>query len=607
MSESQFTKAGFLKAYALPALLLLVIPLLGFWFSGHAIGRYDGQVRENTLAALAKNPKLGTEEKQQRAEWYSTHPASVSCRAEPTAAMEKLCAAYAPFFWIRTASSLCLALGCAAFVLSLLLVALSFLSQRALYWSFAAGWNLLKVVSLGQVVGQGFIAVMLSYWMTALWFEKVSVKLILVVGALAALAAFLVVVAIFKRIDGTAGVDGVLLAEAQAPRFWSHVRGLCSALGTEPPAQIAVGIDDNFFVTENPIVIQGRRCTGRTLFVSLSLLKVLEKAEADAVLAHEMAHFSGEDTLFSKRMSPMLGRYQLYLAALYEGGVSRPVFYFMLFFWSLFQLSLSRLSRQREHRADGIAASTTSPLSVGRALVKVSAYSSYRGRIEKALFSENRQLDQLGISSRVSSGFASYVSSPALRDDLSGAAFPHPFDTHPLLAARLQSVAAPITPADYDRLLAEPIAEPWTVAIEGATQLEERLWAAYEKQFAEAHERSLPYRYLPSTPEERAVVEKYFPSVQVETKQRDASIAFTCEQLYYSAWAAPVRYVDITKAAVDSGVTGRKYLALTHGPGGAKEKIPLVDFDEASVLERFNRYYGRYKAAQQAVAAAPAR
>jgi hypothetical protein len=103
------------------------------------------------------------------------------------------------------------------------------------------------------------------------------------------------------------------------------------------------------------------------------------------------------------------------------------------------------------------------------------------------------------------------------------------------------------------------------------------------------------------------VVEKYFPSVQVETKQRDASIAFTCEQLYYSAWAAPVRYVDITKAAVDSGVTGRKYLALTHGPGGAKEKIPLVDFDEASVLERFNRYYGRYKAAQQAVAAAPAR
>ena len=75
-------------------------------------------------------------------------------------------------------------------------------------------------------------------------------------------------------------------------------------------------------------------------------MRVLQGAEADAVMAHEMAHFSGQDTLYSKKISPLLSRYGLYLQALYAGGISRPVYYYMLCFRGLFEISLRRLGRQ---------------------------------------------------------------------------------------------------------------------------------------------------------------------------------------------------------------------------------------------------------------------
>ena len=186
-------------------------------------------------------------------------------------------------------------------------------------------------------------------------------------------------------LDGKLEVEGELLTRAASPALWARVDGLCRKLGTRPCDNIIGGIDDNFFVTEHPVQLGDRVLRGRTLFVSLSLLKRLAKPEADAILAHEAAHFSGGDTEYSKKTSPMLARFQNYLQALHEGGLSRPVFSFMLLYWSLLQLGLSRSSREREFRADKLAAEATSPASMANALCKVAAYSSYRGRVEASL------------------------------------------------------------------------------------------------------------------------------------------------------------------------------------------------------------------------------
>ena len=136
-----------------------------------------------------------------------------------------------------------------------------------------------------------------------------------------------------------------MLTRAASPALWARVDGLCRRLGTAPATHIVGGVDDNFFVTEHPVHLGPHVLTGRTLFVSLSLLKRLDRGEADAVLAHEMAHFSGGDTEYSKRTSPLLARFRTYLGALHEGGLSWPVFNFMLLYWSLVQLALSASSR----------------------------------------------------------------------------------------------------------------------------------------------------------------------------------------------------------------------------------------------------------------------
>jgi Zn-dependent protease with chaperone function len=213
-------------------------------------------------------------------------------------------------------------------------------------------------------------------------------------------------------------VAGEPLEREKSPALWRRIDALSQRLGTQPPQQILGGIDNNFFVTEHPVHVEQRVFHGRSLFVSLSLLKRLSKQEADAILAHELAHFSGGDTEYSKRIAPLLSRYASYMALLYGSALSRPVFYFMLFYWSMLQLSLGRESRERELRADKIAADATSPASVGHALLKVAAYSCYRARVEQGLFERNRAHSDLDIAHGVAVGFVDYARGQRLTHDL---------------------------------------------------------------------------------------------------------------------------------------------------------------------------------------------
>lgn len=602
MKRPQFSRAGFVRAYALPVLFIVLIPAAGWWFSWYATSRYDERMLRSALASIDQNPALDARAKAEGRAFYSAMPFSTYCASEEPSrspGMTSECSMLRQFAWMRTLSIASLGIGLIAFVFASVCVLVSLTSQRSLHASFVAGWHLLKVAAILQAVSQGVIIVMLSFWTTVVWFDQYLPKLILAAGVLAGGAVWLIMKATFKRIELDGQVEGMVLAPEAAPAFWSHVRELCRTLGTDPPAHIIVGVDDNFFVTEHPMLVRGERLTGRTLFVSFSLLKVMEKGEADAVLAHEMAHFSGEDTLYSKRMSPALARYGEYLGALHQGVVSRPIFHFMLFFWALFQLSISRTSRQREFRADRIAAETTSAQHMGRALIKVAAYATYRRRIEHQLFSQDVKQESLGIAMRVAHGFGAYVSSPSLLGDISGSSFPHPFDSHPPLDARLTALRAPIVPSHYSRLLTEPITASWFNEIEGAEALEQQMWAAYEEQFAEAHEASLAWRYVPRTPEERAIVERHFPARPFATKRQDATVIFDFARIRFSGWQTAIGYEEIDSVKIRESF-GRKFLTLDLGKGRKKMELPLHRFpDAAMVVDTFQRYSARHANAQQ--------
>ena len=119
--------------------------------------------------------------------------------------------------------------------------------------------------------------VWLSFWLTAYFWHSYYIKLIAIAGIAAAAAVFYAVYTLFKKLPSDNEIEGELIAEADAPRLWERIRQLAGRVQTAPPDQIIAGIDTNFFVTEAPCEVRGQTLHGRTLFVSIPLLRVLDQ------------------------------------------------------------------------------------------------------------------------------------------------------------------------------------------------------------------------------------------------------------------------------------------------------------------------------------------
>ena len=606
--RSALSLPGFLRVYALPALWIFALPLLGWWFAGHATDRFDRDVLASIEGQISQNAKLGEEERQEALEFFRAVPASVACLnpAEELSgfrnSLGEACSDVRQFDWMRLLSLASVALGLVSAALALLCTLAAFVSRPLQYGGFVVGWNVLRVTGALQALAQGALAVWLSYWMTAVWFERYYPKLIVIVGVLAAFALFQVVRAIFRRPAMDFEVEAEVLEEAHAPELWAHVRRLCERMGTQPPDHILAGIDTNFFVTESEVRVGERTLTGRTLYVSLSLLRLLARSEADAVLAHEMGHLLGGDTGHGKRLAPMLARFAQYLQALREGILTLPIFHFMLAYRGLFELSLGRSRRASELAADRLSAGITSGRDIARSLVKVGAYASFRDRVESRLFEGNEQHQSVAIAQRVALGFAEYAGSEAVHGDLHGSVTPHPFDSHPPLAARLENVGEVLEPDDVVRVLLEPTISSWASAILEAEAIEARLWGAYEARFAEAHDVMLAYRYVPSTEEERRHVEKHFPPLSFEGKEAGVEVRLDFAQVSCTEWEEPVLLAQVKSASAAERMF-KKYLDLQLKDSGmfkGKRSICLSKLkDGDGMLRAFGQYLGRHRTMEE--------
>jgi Zn-dependent protease with chaperone function len=598
------TKLGFIRAFLLPASMLFALPAFAVWFAGHAEHSYDRSFFALVFPQIDRDATLSQAERANLHRFYENVPPSRACmdRSPELASyrenLGETCSDLGQFAWSRRAAWSAIAVGLGALLFALLCALAAFLSRPAQYVSFLLGWNVLKLVGAVETLLQGGLLVWLSFWTTALWTERYFVKLIGIAGVIAVAAAFKVIVAIFRRPAGGVDVEGELLSEQGSPELWARIRELCKALGSTPPDQIVAGIDDNFFVSEGEVRVAGRALSGRTLYVSLSLLRTLQRSEAEAVLAHEMAHLLGGDTGHSKKLAPLVTRFIHYLEALHAGLITRPIFYFMRAYFAVFQLSVGQSHRRAEFAADALAARVTSPLDIARSLIKVGAYSSYRGRVEEALFGADRVHAEVGIALRVSSGFGDYARTEKLHFDLHDSVTPHPFDSHPPLRERLANVGCQLAAEDYASVLTVPVQSSWFEAIAEAPAIEARLWDAYEQRFAQAHDLALAYRYQPATDEERAHVEKHFPALTFEGKEPAQQAQLDFANIRYFEWEAPVGFDEIASASVEERMF-KKYLDLKLKEGGvfkSKRSICLTKLADADgLLAAFNRYYGRHQ------------
>jgi len=505
------------------------------------------------------------------------------------------------FHVMGQAAQWALAGGVAVLLFIVALGAVAFVNRRARYVSFVMGWALLRAACVLAMLAQGVMLVWLSYWVGVFFFQIYVPKLIGLVGVAVAWAAYYAITGIFRRVP-LGAVDGEPLKKPDAPALWAHVQELAQKVGTAPPDHIVAGIDTSFFVTEAPLAVGADLLKGRILFISLPLLRILDTAEADGVLAHELAHLRGGDSASSAALGPKLLQYDQYAAMMGGYFTTRPVYYILALYRMIFEFALQRDSREREFMADQVAANIVSPAAISHALIKTTAYTAYRAQIEKQLAEHNKTYGtQLGIAQFVSDGLGDYAKSESFAAEIRQSQTPHPYDTHPLLAERMSHVNCPIAESDYGAIVAQKPAHTWVDDIATAADIEQRLWQKYEGIFSAQHELDLACRYEPASVEEEAIVLKHFPPL-VFTLKNGQRIEVNYAGLKLPdgkslAWedAGRINLEDVPLRGEHMVIYAAKRKRLFY----PKTSIKLKKFAGKEEIEKFKQAVGMYRQRDQ--------
>ena len=169
-----------------------------------------------------------------------------------------------------------------------------------------------------------------------------------------------------------------------------------------------------------------------------------------AVVGHELAHFSGADTMFTRFFYPIFrtssdaeARLDVETESLMGAILLEPARAIFDLFFEQFRRAEARISRDRELAADARGAEISSAHDAATALVKL--------HLLAAVWSHTRNVVRLGELSRqpIANASMEFVrwaqdreGAPSL-DRLLEERLTHPIDSHPPLADRLKALSLP--------------------------------------------------------------------------------------------------------------------------------------------------------------------
>jgi hypothetical protein len=219
------------------------------------------------------------------------------------------------------------------------------------------------------------------------------------------------------------------------------------------PDNVILELGTGFYVTEAHVDTVDRKCRGRTLCLSAPLLRLLAPEQADAIIAHEFAHFTGADTVVSRRFYPVYAGTATALRHMEELGASESdegaaaslalIPSMMLLGWYLkgFMHIERGISRSRELRADALAAKTTSAPALAGALTVATAYApqwaGIEDPVERALWDGKAYENLAAFFAGACGDHPQVVREVAATN---AGVIPHPTDTHPPLNVRIQAL-----------------------------------------------------------------------------------------------------------------------------------------------------------------------
>ena len=268
-------------------------------------------------------------------------------------------------------------------------------------------------------------------------------------------------------------VTGVLLEKQDMPDLFARVARLADRLGSRRPERIVLGIEPTAFVANVHLRLRGvgDYPQAETLYLPTVALRVLEEAELDALIGHELGHFRGEDVKFSNRFAPAFRSLEIATDAVNDEGddaddassiALMPAVGLLAFMTWTLSLFVSRIRREREFVADQAAVEVSNPRATASLLVKFGAltlqWEVFRHHFTRLLRSgtarRNQSLDYI-LRTRQ---FIGAINQETLRKGLFALHLPHPLDSHPTLAQRTAALGvdpASVISSSLDAILSD--------------------------------------------------------------------------------------------------------------------------------------------------------
>ncbi|MEW4452377.1 M48 family metallopeptidase [Bremerella sp. JC817] len=595
------------RSFVLPALTLFLIPIGALLVCGHFQPEFEQQLTARFQRAINTAPGLNLQQKnsalkalEKTSTWSILNKENKALSRWDSELRPLDIPTYLTYKGVVLLSWGCIGLGIATLLLISIGSGLSIRSNEMLYYSLLGGWYLISIVGLLELIAQTTIIVGL---ISAYLFSHSSLgatKFLIFIGGAGLAGVGAAAAAMFKRVDLRHEASGVLIEREHAPLFWDDLDRLCFKAGTSPPDYVIAGIEDGFWVTECPVVlpiddVMRRTLRGRILYVSLPLLKQLPDQEADAILLHEMAHFSGNDTIYSQRIAPLFERHYAYAESLYEHWLTRPIHHLAMLQLVINHSLNGKVARDREHRADQIAARHTSPEAFAFALLRVVAFSRYREQCEEEIYEAAAIDANSTISKRLDDGFRPFAESYFDENPIGELTSVHPFDSHPPVQQRLKFIGFQADAHTLRTALADQSVGPWYRNIYDAEEIERQQWSAYEAEFRTFHETMLVHRYLPSNDTERTLVEKYFPPIDLPVAH-GRRLFLDFEKMSFENWEHPIYYHEVETFEIFREEQTYIIVSYRRMEIPLKAKLPLSRNDvdqEMAVRDNMERYSNR--------------
>jgi len=252
-------------------------------------------------------------------------------------------------------------------------------------------------------------------------------------------------------------INGRAVSRSGCPALWQLVDEVAEKAHLPMPDNLLLCLDNGCFVTQDELHLQNGQSPlkGCSLCLSLPYLAYLERAELASLIGHELAHYALGDTAYGLRLAPVLraAQVQFYLLDKIDHSETdkdrkpsswnlspllRPL---LEYFLDSLTLAAQHFSRESELAADRVSVAAASPLDAASALLRTTTLGDV---IEQSL------ADFLQSGGRSEQGFLQQVFAAVRSAELDPQqcleqAQPHPFDSHPPTAQRLQALG--VTPS----------------------------------------------------------------------------------------------------------------------------------------------------------------